>query len=80
MLELGLRSLGVLIAGVLSQGEGFRPGGERTNVKERGSGTTVLWFTRGFGDGTSDMTGHLTDQLTTLSVEEFERKWLSSGP
>lgn len=45
MLELGLRSLGVLIAGVLSQGEGFRPGGERTNVKERGSGTTVLSFT-----------------------------------
>ena len=78
LLELRLRMLGDLIAGLLLQGEVVTPGGERTKVKDRASGKTVLSFTRGFGDGTSDMTAHLNEQFATLSASEFEGKWLSS--
>lgn len=76
--EKALRWLGFLVAGVISQGDGFNPGGQRISWKNRATGETVETFKRGFGDDT-DMVGDLKGQLNKLSIAEFEDKWVKKS-
>lgn len=73
--EKALRWLGFLVAGVISQGTGFNPGGQRISFKNRATGETVETFKQGFGDD-SDMVGHLMGELAQLSIAEFEDTWV----
>ena len=73
--EKALRWIGFLVAGVISQGTGFNPGGQRISFTNRATGETVETFKQGFGDD-SDMVGHLKGELATLSIAEFEAKWV----
>ncbi|MDK1027017.1 MAG: hypothetical protein QGM49_06800, partial [Actinomycetota bacterium] len=70
-----LRRLGSLAAGVVSQGTGFIPGGQRIRVKDRVSGETVAEFKQGFGNDV-DVAGDLMGKLTRLSIEEFEDEFI----
>lgn len=71
-----LRSIATLVVGAVSQGDVYlHPGGERTIVRDRASGTTVGSFKQGFADD-FDMTAHLNKDLISLTADEFESKWL----
>ena len=76
--EKALRWLGFLVAGIISEGTGFSPGGQRISFKNRATGETVETFKQGFGDD-SDMVGNLMGELTRLSITEFEDKWVKNA-
>lgn len=76
ILERGVRALGTLAIGLVTQGDvGLIPGGQRVRVKVRPNGVTVAKFKQRFGDD-DDWEARLNGELKSLSVDEFERKWI----
>lgn len=75
LFEQALRWFGFLIYGLVTQGDGIMPGGQRIRIKDRGSEAIVDEFTQGFGSS-DDVASRLHRQLDTLSVDEFEHEYL----
>lgn len=77
-LARGLRWVGTLIWGIVSQGDVVHPGGDTIIVRDRRSTEPVATFVQSFGGGI-DMAAHLKNELSTLTIEEFEVRWLTES-
>ena len=75
--EKGLRWIGVLVVNLAVQDNIVVPGGDRVLIKDRASGSTVATFKQAWGDN-FDWATHLSEQLTSLPTDQFERQWLSA--
>jgi hypothetical protein len=72
-----LRWIGVLVVNLAVQDNIVVPGGDRVLIKDRASGSTVAAFKQAWGDN-FDWATHLSEQLTSLPIDQFERQWLSA--
>lgn len=73
--------IGVLISNFMAMGQGIaNPGGRIISVRNKTTGVELFRHIEGFGDDDAALLGDITNDLETMTADEFAQTWVTKQP